>query len=234
MLEPRPERPLDTLAAEINAHHRAFVEALRTAFERAILAGNLLIEAKAQVPHGEWLPWLRANFEGHTRTAQGYMQLACHYSLDDLKCETISHFGIRDALDAIAAPRTAPAPRTREHTLDAAAYAAYETTQERRKITVPATIDEAHAHLRKLDRFVTTLHWSRAALIYLSTQVGTTFAELAAAMNAPLDVPMTYQALWVEFGAPDRQEMTVDDLPDVPFPPPGWEHLGDEWPNGQY
>ena len=39
-------------------------------------AGDLLIEAKTQIPHGGWLPWLKANVEISDRTARVYMQSA--------------------------------------------------------------------------------------------------------------------------------------------------------------
>jgi hypothetical protein len=36
----------------------------------------LLLEAKANVADGEWLPWLAANCEMSARTAQAYLRLA--------------------------------------------------------------------------------------------------------------------------------------------------------------
>jgi Protein of unknown function (DUF3102) len=39
-------------------------------------AGDLLIEAKAQLKHGQWLPWLRENCLISERTAQLYMRCA--------------------------------------------------------------------------------------------------------------------------------------------------------------
>jgi 16S rRNA G966 N2-methylase RsmD len=44
--------------------------------EHAIRAGDALVAVKAQLKHGEWLPWLDANFDGSERTARVYMQLA--------------------------------------------------------------------------------------------------------------------------------------------------------------
>src|SRR5262249_23358955 len=43
---------------------------------RAIKAGELLKEAKAKLPHGEWLSWLKKQCELSQRTAQRYMKLA--------------------------------------------------------------------------------------------------------------------------------------------------------------
>jgi hypothetical protein len=62
----------------------------------------MLVEAKATVPHGGWLPWLTET--GLTpRTAQRYMRLA---GLPDDKYDTVSHLGLKGALDAIAEPGT--------------------------------------------------------------------------------------------------------------------------------
>src|SRR5262249_24189032 len=41
---------------------------------RAIKAGELLKEAKAKLPHGEWLSWLKKQCELSQRTAQRYMK----------------------------------------------------------------------------------------------------------------------------------------------------------------
>src|SRR4051812_7904040 len=53
--------PLADIAARINeAHDRASASA-RSIVEAVMEAGRLLIQAKAEVGHGGWLPWLKAN-----------------------------------------------------------------------------------------------------------------------------------------------------------------------------
>ena len=54
---------LSLLAAAINAEHRAAFGAAAKAIEHAAECGRHLIEAKALLPHGDWLPWLEANTE---------------------------------------------------------------------------------------------------------------------------------------------------------------------------
>jgi hypothetical protein len=49
---------------------------MKQSLEHAIMAGELLIEAKEQVKHGEWLPWLRDHCTISERTAQLYMRCA--------------------------------------------------------------------------------------------------------------------------------------------------------------
>ena len=52
---------LADLAARIKAEHEATAIAMRRGVEHAMAAGDLLLEAKAQLKHGEWLPWLAAH-----------------------------------------------------------------------------------------------------------------------------------------------------------------------------
>jgi hypothetical protein len=67
---------LPELAARIRAEHEATGDALKSSINHSIAAGELLIEAKAKVPHGQWLPWLSDNCAISERTAQLYMRLA--------------------------------------------------------------------------------------------------------------------------------------------------------------
>lgn len=64
------------LAARILTEHRAVSTALKESVRHAIAAGELLIEAKNQVPHGGWLPWLQEHCTMSERTAQLYMRVA--------------------------------------------------------------------------------------------------------------------------------------------------------------
>jgi hypothetical protein len=69
---------LTDLAERIKAAHAKVVWGARTNIETAMQCGDLLIAAKAQLKHGQWLPWLKENFGLHldVRTAQVYMRLA--------------------------------------------------------------------------------------------------------------------------------------------------------------
>lgn len=64
------------LAAIANEAHTKFRRAGEAMVGYAIEAGQALIAAKAQVGHGNWLPWLEANFDDSERTAQRYMMVA--------------------------------------------------------------------------------------------------------------------------------------------------------------
>jgi len=68
---------LADLAARINAEHEAATSFMQQSLDRAIRAGELLIEAKKQLnKHGGWLAWLRGNCQVPERTAQLYMHIA--------------------------------------------------------------------------------------------------------------------------------------------------------------
>lgn len=70
------DNSLPDLAARIKAEHQAVSLALKESVRHAIAAGELLIEAKGMVEHGQWLPWLRDHCTISERTAQLYMRVA--------------------------------------------------------------------------------------------------------------------------------------------------------------
>jgi hypothetical protein len=81
-----PERgvvPVDIEPAGASAHGRGLADIERdigalTKVQRKNIfkMGALLIEAKAKVAHGEWLPWLELHFERGNSTAGNYMSAA--------------------------------------------------------------------------------------------------------------------------------------------------------------
>jgi hypothetical protein len=70
------DNSLPDLAARIKAEHEAVALALNESVRHAMAAGELLIEAKARLQHGAWLPWLRDHCTISERTAQLYMRVA--------------------------------------------------------------------------------------------------------------------------------------------------------------
>ena len=90
---------LADLARRINAEHEATEAAMQSGLEHAMKAGELLLEAKQAVQHGDWLPWLKANCSVSERTAQLYMKVARERetlgaesaSLADLTLEQAAH-----------------------------------------------------------------------------------------------------------------------------------------------
>jgi N6-adenosine-specific RNA methylase IME4 len=95
------------IAARIRIEHQAVAASLKRSIEHAIAAGELLLEAKEQIPHGDWLPWLEKHCGVTARSAQGYMKLARNRAELESKYETVSHLTVREALNALAAPTLA-------------------------------------------------------------------------------------------------------------------------------
>jgi hypothetical protein len=94
---------LATLATLIQQRHEAVTASLKEAVGNAIAAGEWLREAKKQVGHGNWLPWLAENFPDISeRTAQAYMCLA---RLPLEKRNAVADLPLREALAAIASPK---------------------------------------------------------------------------------------------------------------------------------
>jgi hypothetical protein len=109
MSAPAGSNRLPMLQAEIRDAHRLATAAADLSIDRARQAGLGLIEAKAMLGHGKWLPWLVET--GITaRTAQRYMRLA---RIPADKYDSLSHLGIGGALDAIAASTITPLDRLR-------------------------------------------------------------------------------------------------------------------------
>jgi hypothetical protein len=94
-------RSLSPLATAIRREHEAAEASWRDAVAHAVRAGELLIEAKAKLSHGEWLPWLERNFPASVRTAQGYMRLARRAE----DAQALAHLGVEGALRELARPR---------------------------------------------------------------------------------------------------------------------------------
>jgi hypothetical protein len=65
----KKQRDLEAIAGELQA-------ALSREVKDIIAMGHLLIEARSQLDHGQWLPWLEVNFGSSTRTAENYMAAA--------------------------------------------------------------------------------------------------------------------------------------------------------------
>lgn len=92
---------LPVLAASINAEHDECLAAMRQSLSHALAAGDMLVEAKSLVAHGEWLPWLADNCAIPKRTAQLYMRLAKHRELIEEKSADVALLTIQAAVELI-------------------------------------------------------------------------------------------------------------------------------------
>lgn len=81
---------LISLAATIKAEHEAGRESSRQAVWHYYEAGKALLQARHNIPHGLWLPWLKTNLPLSTQQASRYLRLAkllVNEKVDDRKLE---------------------------------------------------------------------------------------------------------------------------------------------------
>jgi len=94
------ELSLPDLATRANDAAEAVENHMRDTVDSAVECGRYLIEIKARLDHGEWLPWLADNFYGSASTATRYMQAANRAAVHD----NDSIHNVADAVMIIAAP----------------------------------------------------------------------------------------------------------------------------------
>jgi hypothetical protein len=99
-----PQRTTAIIAEEIRREVDAVEADFQSAVQHAIRAGELLTEAKKLVRHGQWLPWLAANFEFTRQTAAAYMRIFAKCNEDP----TSEPPSISAALAALVDPRPEP------------------------------------------------------------------------------------------------------------------------------
>ena len=113
------ETAVPSAAQRINELHRLAETNAREAMAYALEAGNLLLQIKAELPHGTWENWLTAHCEIAVRTAQAYMRLAKQFPLlDESKAQRVADLPVREAIRAIATnPTAAPKANRRAVTM---------------------------------------------------------------------------------------------------------------------
>lgn len=92
-LEPKEARDIETITAEI-------LTLKQNAGDAIIKIGQRLIEAKAMLSHGEWLPWLNDRVEFSERSAQNLMRLSREWS----NPQALADLGATKALTLLALP----------------------------------------------------------------------------------------------------------------------------------
>ncbi|MCB1822875.1 MAG: DUF3102 domain-containing protein, partial [Candidatus Competibacteraceae bacterium] len=97
---------LSALAMAINEEHALAERHAELAIHRAKRAGDMLVAAKEQIPHGQWLPWLATNCPTiKERTARAYMRLARNWETLESKSADSAVLTIDAALKLLAEPR---------------------------------------------------------------------------------------------------------------------------------
>lgn len=98
---------LPQLAEQITEHHNNAARSMRTALDEARLAGQKLLYAKEQLPHGQWLKWLKENTPVSVRMAQIYQRIFQNWetieaAMEGPNAKSVAHLTLRGALDLIA------------------------------------------------------------------------------------------------------------------------------------
>jgi hypothetical protein len=93
---------LSQLAIEINTAHDIAIEAAREVIRWSMKAGDLLMEAKGRLAHGEFGPWLRENCKVGERQAQRYMKLARERARIEANWEEVEALSIEQAIGWLA------------------------------------------------------------------------------------------------------------------------------------
>jgi hypothetical protein len=92
------------LATKINEAHAEAVQAAQSALLHAREAGDLLLEAKAALPHGAWAEWLAEYVTFSDRTARGYMRVASRWEELPENGNGVADLSFRGALKLLAEP----------------------------------------------------------------------------------------------------------------------------------
>ena len=178
---------LDTLADRIRAAHAEAQSAFVHALDRAMTAGDLLIEAKTQLDHGAWLPWLRDACAVSERTAQAYMRLARNRpALEEQIRNGVADIGVRGALALLTEPRCPDAEQPAP-TADNPSW-------------TPSYREAAHAAAAALNQVVES-GASVARKTHAAVAAGVSLSEWCERFNWSEAVGITYLTWWVRHGA---------------------------------
>ncbi len=94
-----PNVNLKDMARRIGVEWKELGAALTSSIERAVRIGGILVQVKATLKHGEFVPWVEKNCSFKRRHASNFMRLA-----ELAKRATIAHLNQREALKLLAAP----------------------------------------------------------------------------------------------------------------------------------
>ena len=102
---------LDVLAKAIREHLQASANAAQNYLDHTLDVGDALIRAKAQVKHGEWLPWLKL-CDLNEDKAERYMKLARHRA--ELNSAGVRNLSLSAALKLIAKKKPVDGPKAKK------------------------------------------------------------------------------------------------------------------------
>lgn len=158
---------VDVAVTQIRREYEAFVEAGRNATQHAWRLGELLVQKKESLPHGEWLPWLNENVDFAERTARRFMGFyeevrSNRTVLSDLPADAYAQFLPKQAPRVTLKPLPAPA----DHDEDEVEVEVVERKEPGRPRKPPTFEHEAEYWQTQLgiteDSVASTLEWGKA------------------------------------------------------------------------
>ena len=196
MSEAFEERDIDVITEEINFYKQQAGMAI-------LEIGKRLVEAKAQLSHGEWLPWLEKKVEFSERSAQQYIRLWKEYG----KSATVADLGVRKALVLLALPeneRDSFAGET--HAVDGAEKTAAEMTVKE----LEKAVAERNAARQEAEQAKADLYAAREAAKEARDHVEALQGELEALKNRPTEVAIEQRDATEEQLAAARQVAALE------------------------
>lgn len=180
-----PVRSDDDLVREINAEHGHVETYKHNTIQHAIRCGELLLEMKQRVGHGNWLDWVQEHFEASERTARNYMEIAKSAAVAELRDDTT----MRSALRALAS-RSRPKQPKKEQASEMvdAPRAGLGKTDRRTWAGVPARLSTIKRVFREAAGEKLDDHGASEFLYRASReahQAATDLERLAAALRKP-------------------------------------------------
>lgn len=83
----RTKAPQETPAQAITRLHNELYSLFDKGLDKAIQIGELLIQQKRALPHGEWIPWIQENLPFSDQTARNYIRL--YLNRNELKSKNV-------------------------------------------------------------------------------------------------------------------------------------------------
>lgn len=163
---------LAILAAKANDCHWKYRTKAVALLPLVKVAGEALIAAKALVKHGEWLDWLRSNFDASFDTAEVYMKVARHWNKLQQALQANPKLSIDEALKRLKdrpapgqpAPAPVPVPRPRAYYEPTPADLARTELRDWLKATLRAFTDAEVLYLVKQGRDLWNYLWDTLGL----------------------------------------------------------------------
>src|SRR5262249_33551007 len=101
-IDSNPGPALPDLAQRIHAGYAEIEAAGRCFLERVRDVGRLLLAAKAQLLHGQWLPWIEAHCPFAERTARLYMAVADRWEDVEANRQRVADMSLRGVVQLLA------------------------------------------------------------------------------------------------------------------------------------